>query len=280
MKGQTAMVTVLLIGGVVAAAAVGGYIWFNRGKDTTAPSTSPDQEHFGSQYEHGSVPAEKPVVKPAPKMRYNPLRLTKGKQVSVDDGDLSGVVFNCSEVQSYDEVVGGASYPFTDYLLISQSQQVENEFASPEDGRIYIRLRAIRPEHDVDGGVPELMVYWLQESRPFDKGWIEERIFQTKGKFVLPGLINDEESAEFVCLDPTPEPHSATMVWFRDDNGDGELTDQESISSAIEYWAFRRSVVYEGEEFDQYVVVQVNQNTGVIDILVGWAVGVKSIRIS
>lgn len=213
--------------------------------------------------------ANKPI--PNEDKYSNPFKARIGNSFHLDILGQRGVFWTLKSI----EVIDRGTTTITDYRLESKpfgssDNQTLLLRVLPRDGKtgvnkIDFRIVALSPYYQCG---------WNDDARP----GIMEGVNDPAGEFVINANTPDER--KFWRLHGLKDPYSCNVTILEDDSGDGVVQDEEIKHLNMEMWDFSRTTLdVAQQEYDEYLYVQKNTQTGWLEVLTGTEIPPERINI-
>jgi len=202
---------------------------------------------------------------------HNPLEAKVGCTISFDhEPEISGINFVIEKISVYKTTIDRKDFYHTDYHL----KGISLDHNKP----VRMRLRLIPDENVIDQLGHKVQLMYLYDEVPYDEGLHKTVLADPSGEF----WVNyDDEGNELQeprtywrvgsnehC--PCPDPYSARCTILSDVDGDGTVEDDELEHYSTTYWEFSRMTDDQnGQEFEEFLTVEMNDDSGFFTFLRG-----------
>lgn len=197
---------------------------------------------------------------------HNPLGAKIGNTMAFDhEAEISGINFVVERISVYETRQGGRKDYHTDYHLKGISLDM--------DRPVRFRLRLV-PDTDAHNKIGcEVQLLYHYHEMEWDEGFHDGVLGDTSGEF---HVTQDDEGnslespRKYWRVDEVTRPYDARVTTLADSNGDGTVDEGELHHNDVQYWDYARLTDNDsGQEFKEYLVVEMNKATKYFTFLRG-----------
>lgn len=208
---------------------------------------------------------------------HNPLEAKVGWMVSFDhEPDIGGIKFVIEKISVYKTTIKQKDFYHTDYHLKGISLD--------HDKPVRLRMRLI-PDDDLGHKVQLLYLYY---EKPYDEDFLDNVLGDESGEYPVNQSDDGKELEEprkywrvgqtDHCL--RPDPYKAHCTVLVDFDGDETVEDDELEHYSSTYWEFSRMTDDDdGQEYEEFLTIEMNDETGFFTFLRGSEVQASQIMV-
>ena len=180
----------------------------------------------------------------------NPLGVLIGGYFSIDTFEERGILYRVEAINSGVETIGGQDFPVTVYVMADNDDNFRLLQVSPvERADAVLKYNCVLLQYTYEAGNDQAIVDGLIDA-----------INDPAGEFT--DFVEGETyTRRFRGYDGWIEPHKITYKHLRDLDGDGKVTEDETITYPVLQWDYELN--------DKFLFVEQNQNDGVVRIYSG-----------
>ena len=229
----------------------------------------PSNPIVGSSARSSGVPATSEESK-----IYNPIGCRVGGVVKIDSLDFREYRFGVTEIEQSMIVMNGKNHQMVDYVLLARP------IGQPDFECV---LRIIPDNNNRSACSHRAVLLSLYDSMEFNEGLIEVCKSDEK-KFVIDDDkcdddVTNDEHFEYWRVNDVGTSYIANVTSLTDENRDGKVDESEVSSRQVEFWDYSRMTDVDGVEVEEFVFVEMNKETGWIDIWRGTEVNPERIEV-
>lgn len=205
---------------------------------------------------------------------YNPIGCKVGGVVKVDSLDFRDYRFGVTEIEQYTVTVNGKKHRMVDYSLLARP------IGQPDYECI---LRIVPDSNSRSACSHRAILMSLYDSMEFNEGLLEV-VKSDEKKFVIDDDKCDDDETndehfEYWRVNDVGMSYIANVTNLADADGDGKVDENEVTKRQVEFWDYSRLTDMDGVEVEEFVFVEMNKETGWIDIWRGTEVNPERIEV-